>query len=197
MTAIIKVTNKGAIGHAVSVLNSGGIVVYPTETSYGLGADATNDKAVKNIIRIKKRSKSKKISVAFSDIRMARKYLIITKNAEKLVKAFMPGPLTLIVESKNKPTKKVGFRIPDNDFVRRLIRKFGKPITATSANISGRSDLYKIKDVIKIFNSKVDLIIDGGNLPKRKPSTIFDVLDKKILRKGPVSEKEIQEILNA
>ncbi len=194
MTEIIKVTNKKAIERAISALTSGSIIVYPTETSYGLGADATNDRAVKKIIAIKKRSKSKKISVAFSDLKMAKKYLVITKDAEKLAKAFLPGPLTLIVESKAKPTKKIGFRIPDHKFVLSLIRKFGKPITTTSANISGEGDLYKIKDVIRIFSHKIDLIIDGGNLAKRKPSTVYDVLDKKILRKGPISEKKINEL---
>ncbi len=195
MTEIIKTSSKKAVERAIYFLANGGVIVYPTETSYGLGADATKDAAVKKIIKIKRRIKSKKISIAFSDLRMAKKYLIITKNAEKLAKEFMPGPLTLAVESKTKPGKKIGFRIPDNTFVLSLIRKFGKPMTATSANISGKYDLYKIKDVVKIFDGKVDLIIDGGDLPKRKPSTVFDVIGKRILRKGPVSEKQIKEVL--
>ena len=195
-TKIIKATSKDAVPDAIKVLSSSGIIIYPTETCYGLGADATNDRAVKNIIDVKKRVKEKKISIAFSDIRMAKQYMVVTKKAEKLAKAFMPGPLTLIVENKSSK-RKVGFRIPDNKFVLRLIRKFGKPITATSANISGKSELYKIKDIIKTFDGKVDLILDGGNLAKARPSTVYDVLDRKILRKGPISEKKIKYVLNA
>jgi L-threonylcarbamoyladenylate synthase len=78
-----------------------------------------------------------------------------------------------------------------------MIKKLGKPITATSANISGEGDLYKIKDVMKIFDNKANLIIDGGNLKKRSTSTVFDVMERKILRKGPVSEKKILSVLNA
>lgn len=192
-TKIISVNDKEAMKLALEILSSGGMIIYPTETCYGLGADATNDKAVKKIIDIKKRSKSKKISVAFSDIRMAKDYLVVTKRAEKLIKAFMPGPLTLIVESKKK--KRVGFRIPGNEFALRLIKKFGKPITATSANISGEGELYKIKDVIKTFDKKVELILDSGNLSKTKPSTVYCVVEDRILRKGPVSEKKIREVL--
>jgi L-threonylcarbamoyladenylate synthase len=193
MTEIIKVKNKEALTRAVDVLAKGGIIVYPTETSYGLGVDATDDRAVKKVVKIKKRGKGKKISVAFSDLKMARKYLVITKNAEKLAKAFLPGPITLIVESKSH--SKVGFRIPDQPFVLRLIKKLGKPITATSANISGEDDLYRIRDVVKIFNGKVGLIIDSGNLAKRKPSTVYDVIDRKVIRKGPIPQKKIDAVL--
>lgn len=193
---IVKVSNKDAVAEAVAVLGNGGLVIYPTETCYGIGADATNDGAVKSVITVKRRSAQKKISIAFSDIRMARKYLVVTKNAEKLAKAFMPGPLTLVVESKNKPAKKVGFRIPDDKIVLRIIRKLGKPITTTSANIAGKQPLYRIKNVTKIFDGKVDLILDAGDLKKTMPSTVYDVLDGKILRKGPVSEKRIRAVLS-
>jgi L-threonylcarbamoyladenylate synthase len=195
MAEIIKSTDKKAVQEAVRIFMSGGVVVYPTETSYGLGADATSNKAVKKVIALKKRAKTKKISIAFSDLKMAQKYLIITKDAERLAKAFLPGPLTLVVENRVK--KKVGFRIPNNKLVRSMIKKLGKPITATSANISGEGDLYKIKDVMKIFDNKANLIIDGGNLKKRSTSTVFDVMERKILRKGPVSEKKILSVLNA
>jgi L-threonylcarbamoyladenylate synthase len=193
MTEVVKISNKGAIAKAVAILSSGGIVVYPTETCYGIGADATSDDAVKKVIRIKKRDKGKKISIAFSDLKMAKRYVVMTKRAEKLAKAFMPGPLTLIVESKGK--KKVGFRVPDNNLVRRIIKKLGKPITTTSANISGKGELYKIRDVVKAFSGKADLILDAGNLPRKKPSTVFDTTNMKILRMGPISEKDIKSIL--
>lgn len=194
-TEIIKVGNKKATERAVQVLSSGGLVIYPTETCYGIGADATNDAAVQKVIKIKKRSKSKKISIAFCDLKMARQYLIITKNAEKLAKAFMPGPLTLIVESKSNTKNKVGFRIPDNKEVLKIVKKLGKPITSTSANIAGDKEVYRIKDAAKIFDNKTDLILDGGILKKTKPSTVYDVAENKVLRKGPISEKQIDAVL--
>lgn len=196
-TEIIKAMHRKAVTKAAEVLGKGGIIIYPTETLYGIGADATDDKAVKEVIAIKKRSKTKHMLIAFSDLKMAKKYLVITKKAELLAEAFMPGPLGLIVETKSKPVRRVGFRIPDNKFVLSLIRKLGKPITSTSANISGKEDLYKIKDIIKTFNGKVGMIIDAGNLPKRKASTVFDTATMKIVRKGPVSEKQIRAALKA
>lgn len=196
-TEIIKTNNKTAVQRAAEVLRNGGLIIYPTETLYGIGADASNDKAVKKVINIKNRSKSKHILIAFSDLKMAKKYLVITKKAEVLAKAFMPGPLSLIVETKTKPVRKIGFRIPDNKFVLSLIRKMGKPITSTSANISEKENLYKIKDIIKTFSGKVDLIIDAGNMPKGKASTVYDTTTMKIVREGPVSEKEIKAALKA
>ena len=193
-TEILKINNS-TIVKAVHVLSKGGIIIYPTETVYGIGADATNDKAVKKVIDVKKRLPSKHIIVAVSDLKMAKKYAVVTKKAEILAKKFMPGPLTLVVESKSRPARKIRFRIPDNKFVLSIIRKFGKLITTTSANISGRENLYKIKDIIKSFDGKVDMIIDAGNIPKRKPSTVFDVLEGKVVREGSISEKKILDAL--
>ena len=193
-TEVLKAGKKAA-SRSAEVLAGGGMIIYPTETVYGIGADATSDKAVKKVIAVKKRSPSKHIIIAVSDLRMARKYAIITKKVELLAKAFMPGPLTLILESKeptrNAARRRIRFRMPDNKFVLSLIRKFGKPITTTSANISGGENLYKIKDIIKTFDGKVDLIIDAGNIPKRKPSTVFDTIEMKVVREGSISEKQI------
>lgn len=204
-TEILKITDKKTISRAVDVLAKGGIIIYPTETVYGVGADATNDKAVKKVITVKKRSASKHIIIAVSDLKMAKNYAIITKKAEILTKTFMPGPLTIVVEAKTKlkdvkrqaARRRIRFRIPDNKFVLSVIRKFGKPITTTSANISGGENIYKIKDIIKTFDGKVDMIIDGGNIPKRKPSTVFDTIKMKVVREGPVSEKQIIATLKA
>ena len=193
-TEVLKAGKKAA-SRSAEVLAGGGMIIYPTETVYGIGADATSDKAVKKVIAVKKRSPSKHIIIAVSDLRMARKYAIITKKVEILAKAFMPGPLTLILESKeptrNAARRRIRFRMPDNKFVLSLIRKFGKPITTTSANISGGENLYKRKDIIKTFDGKVDLIIDAGNIPKRRPSTVFDTIEMKVVREGSISEKQI------
>lgn len=193
-TITLKPNNK-TLSKAASVLRRGGIIIYPTETCYGIGADATSKKAVEKVIRIKKRPTEKRISVAVSSIVMAKKHFAVNGIAEKLAKKFMPGPITLVVRSKKQRKQTTGFRIPDNKLILKLIRKFNKPITSTSANISKEPNLYRIKDVIKVFDGKVGLIIDGGNLPKVMPSTVFDTLSGKVLRKGTITQKEIIKVL--
>ncbi len=188
MTLILK---QNEIKKAVNILKKGGIIVYPTETSYGLGCDWINKKACRKIYKIKGRMKVKKLSIIVSDLKMAKKYLKINKEHEKLIKKFMPGPLTLI------SLDNVAFRISSNKTARNISLMLKKPIVSTSANISGNEDNYRIKNVIKIFSSKVDAIIDGGNLKKRKPSTVFDVKNKIVVRRGPVKEKDIHKFLLA
>lgn len=180
------------IEEAVRVLKRGGVIVYPTETSYGLGADYTNKRAVKKIFKIKKRA-DKKLAVIVSSLFVIKKYALIDEDAEKLSREFMPGPLTLVVRKKEKGT--LAFRISSNEIAFSISKKFKKPIIATSANISGSGDNYEIKKIKEIFEDKVDLIIDGGNLRKRKPSTIYDVENHKILRTGSVTEKMIKKVI--
>ena len=191
--------DKNAISAAVRVLKKGGIIIYPTETSYGIGADATNSKAIRKIFRIKTRDKGKPISVIVSSLSMAKKYAVIDILTKKLAQKFMPGPLTLISRKKNLPgilsKNTIAWRIPSHPVALAMIRKFCRPVTATSANLSGKPPLYRIKEVVKIFSCYVDLIIDAGNLPRRRPSTVFDTINQKIVRKGPVKEKCISACL--
>ncbi len=193
MTMIIKAGDKNAVKYAVSALKQGGVIVYPTETSYGIGADFTNTKAKKRVYVIKQRTEEKRFSVIVDSIKTLKNYAKINKEALMLAKKFMPGPITVIV--KRKPRGTLAFRIPGNKFAFELAKKYKKPITATSANISGQQPLYKIKDVIRTFDSSVDLIIGAGNLPLRKPSTIYCTIKKKVLRKGPISEGEILKVI--
>ncbi len=193
-TMIIKINDRKAITSAVSVLKKGGIVVYPTETSYGVGADATNIRALKKINRLKGR-KNKFLPIII-DRKMAGKYIVLNSDMKNLMKRFMPGPLTLVADKRMK-TKKLlgGFRIPANSFALNLVKRFGKPITATSANISGNKQIYGIKDVKKVFSGRADLIIDAGSLPRRQPSTVFDVRGMRILRKGKISLRKIGKVI--
>ncbi len=195
METLILKPGKQALSYAVKAMKKGGIIIYPTETSYGIGADATNARTVKKINRIKTR-KGKFIPIIVSDMKMAEKYIILNNDIKKLIKKFMPGPLTLVVKKRMK-TKKLlgGFRISSNKTAVNLARKLGKPITATSANISGNKPIYKISEIKKTFMGKVDLIIDAGSLPKRKPSTVYDSYNKKILRQGKIKLKEINKCL--
>ena len=203
---IIKADSKG-IKIAVKYLKAGKAVVYPTDTAYGLGVDATNVEAVRRLYKIKGRSFKKPVHVIVKNLSIAQKLAIFGNAAEKLFKKFMPVPLTLVSESRilnmeygrmlSAGTGTICVRMPDNRFALELSRKFGKPITATSANISGGKTPYTIQDTLSQFQDKKnqpDLYIDAGKLPSKKPSTVVGLGSGqiKILRKGPIGLRRIQ-----
>ena len=190
--------NKKIIKEAVKIIKNGGLVIYPTETCYGLASNATDIKVVKKIYKIKKRPRTKPIPIIVSDLKTIKKYGKITKKIKLLINKFMPGPLTIITHKKKAipdilNPNEIAFRISSNPVAALLTRGVGLPITATSANISGKPPLYKIKEVIKTFDKKVEMILDCGNLPKIKPSTYIDMKNDKpkIIREGPISINEI------
>ena len=183
---------------AVYVIKKGGLIIYPTETSYGIGADATNIKTIEKIYEIKGRYPSKPIPILVSSLSMIKKYGIITKKIENLVKKFMPGPLSIVVKKK-KPISDVNqegtsFRISSHPVASLLVKMLKKPMTTTSANISGQPSIYEIKKVVEIFEEKVDMILDCGDLPRVEPSTCVDMAREgvvKIIREGPISSESI------
>jgi L-threonylcarbamoyladenylate synthase len=171
---------------AVRVLEQGGLVIYPTETCYGLGGDATKLPTIRRIYKLKHRRPEKPLSVIVDSLDMIKDYALITREVEELVKEYMPGPLTLIVKNKAFPSAlcgegiKVGFRIPDHVIALELVKQFGKPITATSANLSGSPNPYGVPDL------PVDFVINYGELPRTPPSTVYDTTIKKVIRQGPI-----------
>ena len=184
---------KKLIEKAIDILKNGGLIVYPTETCYGIGCDALNENAVEKVYRVKKREKKKPLSIIVSSLKMIRKYGKITKEVEYLVRKFMPGPLTIVVEKKRTipdilNPKEIAFRISSHPIAQQLVKELDKPITATSANISGSKPIYSSEEIVKIFNGKVDMIIDSGNLPLIQPSTIIRVKKSKIelIREGAI-----------
>ena len=181
----------------INVLKKGGIIIYPTETAYALGCDITNLKAIKKIYKLKKRIKKKKLTAIVSDITMAKKFGKISKHEEKLIKKFMPGPLTLIVPKKKKfpdlANTEFVFRISSNRTARKITRLLENPIISTSANLSGQKPIYNISKIKKQFEGKVNEIIDSGNLKKQKVSTI--IKNGKIIRRGPIKKKDIEKVL--
>ncbi|MEM7813885.1 MAG: L-threonylcarbamoyladenylate synthase [Candidatus Aenigmatarchaeota archaeon] len=187
-TAIIKA--GCSIGRALAALRRGGTIIYPTETSYGIGADWTNARACSRVYRIKQRPKEKLLSAIVGSSHIAKKYVTLDAAALRLVKRFMPGPLTLVSPTKGGK-QSLAWRIPGHWLALELAKRFGKPIVATSANISGQPPLHKFEDVKRTFYGKVDVIIDARNLPRRTPSTIYDVSTGKVLRKGPISKAAI------
>lgn len=190
------------IKKAANIVRKGGVIVYPTDTCYGIGCDATNPKAIEKIFRIKEREKNKPLPLIASSIEMIEKYVFLEERAIKLFFAF-PGISvslkkkgSLIPDSVNR--EKVAFRIPSNEISRKLSELSNKPLVSTSANRSGDNPPYSIEEVkisLKNFLNEIDLFLDGGILDKNPPSTIVDLVDGKIERIGSIGEKQITDLL--
>jgi len=183
---IVKQNNQ-SLKEVVDFLNSGGVVICPTDTVYGFLADLSNKKAVKKIYKIKNRLRSKPLPVFVKDVRMAKSLAEISDNQEKIIKKYWPGKYTFILKSKNcnsKTKNTIALRIPDHKFLNDLLKKINKPLAQTSVNISDCPPLTKIDKIIKIFGSMpgLDLIINAGNLPKREPSKIIDLTSECLTR---------------
>ena len=165
-------------------IKKGEVILCPTDTVYGILADATNKKAVERVFQIKKRSRGKPTPIFVKDIKMAKKLAFVDKKQEKFLKIVWPSKITVVLKSRNVlpkilfgRTKTIGLRIPDYKLVNPLLKKLNRPLTGTSANISGKPASTKIQEVIKQFKKekiKPDLILDAGNL---KPSSLSKVID--------------------
>jgi L-threonylcarbamoyladenylate synthase len=196
MPIIVKQSSK-TLKLAIKTLNSGGVVICPTDTVYGFLADASNKKAVAKIFKIKKRLKSKTLPIFVKDLKMAKQITEISKDQEQVLKSKWPGKFTFVLNKKidigclsNLVVAKngtVALRIPKYKFLNYLLKKVNKPLAQTSVNISADPPMTKIKYIVEIFGNnklKVDLIIDGGDLRSLKPSKIIDLIDgsKKTIR---------------
>ncbi len=198
------------INKALKTLKTGGLVISPSDTVYGLLVDATNEKAVQRLIQFKNRPPGKPISVFVSDFSMMKKLISTTLKQERILKELLPGPFTVILGSKHTVSRllesekgTLGVRLPRYEFITELVRKFGKPITATSANMSGRSPHYSVDSLLRELpqskKSLVDLIIDVGKLPHNKPSTVIDLTTPtiKIVRKGEIVQTSAQSFISS
>ncbi|MBI2464606.1 threonylcarbamoyl-AMP synthase [Candidatus Shapirobacteria bacterium] len=203
---------------AAKVIRNGGLVVFPSDTVYILAVDPTNQVATDKLLAFKNRWVGKAISVAVLDQKMAEEYVVLNENSRSIYSNLLPGPFTVVSEGKHKVAKGIeaengtlGIRIPDNKWISDLVREVGGPVTATSANLSGRTPHYSIDSFKKTLSKKklamVDLFVDGGKLPRNKPSTVIDATEPeiKILRRGDLvpgksqlltskSEKETEDI---
>lgn len=180
-------------------LEKGEIVVFPTETAYGIAADARNSEAVEEVYEAKQRPRSKGLTAIVSSLEQAEKYGELTEKEKKLVKEFMPGPLTLVTEKKEGIAENMNeqfvFRISSGETARKLAENF--PITATSANISGEPTSYSVEDISDELLEKVDGVIDEGELESGPTSTIAELDNGELLihREGPVKKSDIEEAL--
>lgn len=196
-------SNREGIIKAVSdCLKNDGLVIYPTETVYGIGAYATSSKAIDKLLQYKGRREGKPLSIAVTDQKMAEKYVEINEQALKFYKNFLPGPFTVISKSKNQVDQRInsefgtlGIRIPDYSLITDIIKDFGQAITSTSANASGKKRPYKIQDIFDGLSEKqkslIDLVIDVGELPKNEPSIVVDTtLSTPIALRGSLQNNE-------
>jgi len=179
-----------------AALRADAVLAYPTETFYGLGVLAFSEKAVEKVFRLKRRDMGKPLSLVVSDMAMAEDISAsMPPIARDLAREFWPGPLTLVLKAKPVfpramlgPGGSVAVRVPGPAWLRALIRRLGVPLTATSANISGEGEISDPARLVQLFQSKVELIIDGGRTPGGLPSTIIDLTAPRprILRPGAV-----------
>ncbi len=172
------------IARAVELLNTGRPIIYPTDTLYAIGCDATNVEAVERVYKLKKRPRGMPLSVLVSDFEMLQKYAKVSEGQMHILKSKLPGPFTFILPPKIKlpvSAGAVGFRMIDDKLATEIVKKFGKPITATSANIHGQPTGATITELKAVFKTYIKLYVSDGTL-NGKPSTVIDLTTNKILR---------------
>ena len=188
------------VQRAREVLAAGGLIVFPTETTYGAGVDATQQSAVDKLLNYKSRREGKPLSIAVVDQAMAEVYVELNDSAKRLYQRFLPGPVTVVSTSNGIVAQGVaseygtlGVRIPAYPLVINIVKALGKPMTATSANGSGEKRPYTVQDIFDGLSEKqkslIDLVIDAGELPPNPPSTVIDTtLDTPVIfRQGDIT----------
>ncbi len=184
------------IEKAVKILKIGGIVAYPTETVYGVGANIFDESAVRRVFEIKRRPINKPISVAVASFEMLEKVACVSLENRKIIDELLPGPVTIILPKKeiissllSGGTDLIGIRFPENKRARKIIEKARFPITSTSGNFSGEKEITEMKDI----TLNVDFVVHG-ECKYKKPSTVLDLVERRILREG-VGVERVKEIL--
>ena len=180
------------IARVVDILKNGGVVVYPTDTFYGIGCDIMNKKAIEKIYQIKQRNKSKPFSFICSDLKNISLYAKVSNYAYKTMKRLLPGPYTFILAgSKLVPKimltkrKTAGIRVPDNQICLNLVKELGNPVITTSATMPDGTIFHDASLIHDYFGNRVDAVIDGSIVPGQPSSVIMLINDiPEILRKG-------------
>lgn len=199
----IKITDvdyESAVDVVHALLHSKGTMVYPTDTVYGIGGDATSEEVVKKIHGIKGTGEKKPMSVMMADFGMIDYYCETGVWEDMILSRYLPGPYTFILKKNERrylPASEgdtLGVRIPDSPFCQALCEAFRKPIITTSANITGDIAPIKLDDVDKKVLDAVDVVVDGGRTRYRSPSIVVDLVERRILREGSNKEIEIVEL---
>lgn len=202
MTELLSVNE---IERAAEIILSGGLVACPTETVYGLCADATSEEAVRRIFTAKGRDEKKPISVFVLGMEDASALCRdIPEAAYRIAERYFPGPVTLVLKKRECVSDAltaggdtVGVRCPDNAAVLELMKLTGRPLTGTSANISGEPSAVSAEEAFRAFDGRIEAVIDGGRCCGGVPSTVIDLTGGaiRILREGAVSQAEIEAVL--
>ena len=189
---------------AVEILERGGIVAYPTDTVYGLGANPANEQAIDKIYRVKRRSRELPLPLLLADVSDLTKVASIVPDiAWQLAERFLPGGLTLVLKKSHRVPVSVAaggdtiaVRIPDHPIPTALIRRLGVPLVGTSANVSGKPSPVTADEVFEQLGEEVDLVIDGGRCPGGIESTVIDISGENptIVREGIVSLEDITKV---
>lgn len=193
------------IRKVVQAIQKGAITAYPTETFYGLGADVTNDYAIKHLFDLKRRDYGNPIAVIVADHDMLQEVVEeIPDLAHELIERYWPGPLTILFKTNEIISKwlttntgKIGIRISSHPIAAAITKQLGKPLTTTSANPSGFPPSFDVKHLKNYFGEKIDLIVDGGELYPSRGSTVVDVSEEKVvvIREGDIATDEIFSLL--
>ncbi len=203
-----KISIVNDIEESVKVIKNRGVIVFPTDTVYGLVCDVTNQEAVQKLFRIKKRDLEKPIPVFVKDIEIAKQIAQINDKQENFLEKVWPGKVTVILRAKIDfpqgvlgENRTIGLRIPDYTPLNALLNKINKPLSGTSANLAGEPSSIDINDIIAQFKNEKfqpDIIIDSGILELSKPSTIIDLTNNKlkILRQGEIGKEVLENLLN-
>ena len=197
--------NYDNLKEPAQIIKKGGIVIFPTETVYGIGTNGLDENAIKKLYEVKQRPINKPISLLVNNIEMVEKIAKnITEVEYKLMERFFPGPLTIILEKRDivpdiltSNTNTIGIRMPSGEIAKKLIEFAGVPIATSSSNISGKPSGTNITDIKKDFEGKVDCFIDNGESELGIPSTVIRIIDNipHILRQGTISEEEIRKFI--
>lgn len=205
MTDIIRIDPKDPppedVARAAAFLDDGQVIAYPTETIYGLGADVTSRKAVKRIYDLKSRDYGLPIAILVADLKMLREVVADVPDAAfALMRQFWPGALTILFPASQlipkglvTNTGKVGVRISSHPVAAAIVEKFGRPITTTSANLSGFPPSLSVKHVQKYFGGKIPCIVDSGECEPTRGSTVVDIAEEtmRIVRDGAIPADEV------
>jgi L-threonylcarbamoyladenylate synthase len=202
-TILLKFSHR-ILHRSSQIFKMGGLVIFPTDTVYGIGALMKNKKAINQIYRLRHRPKNKALLILIASKKDLNKYVHLNLRAKKIINKLWPGPLTIILSKKktvpNFITARqstVAIRLPENKFLRILIKKLGQPIVAPSANLSGKKSPLYAQETFKDFWGKVDLILDGGRTKYQKESTLLDLTKNPpvILRAGAMAKNKIEKYL--
>ena len=190
-----------AFSRCREVVQAGGVIVYPTDTLYGLGADPKNPDAVRKLFTVKGRQADQPILLLIRDANEVGNWAAdITPWAERLMKKFWPGPLTLVFKARLDVMAEltggagtIGLRVPGNALTRQLLAYLGSALTGTSANIAGKPAPRTAREAAGVIGEMVDLVLDGGGTAGGKPSTVVDVSgdEPKVIREGAIPLREI------